>query len=76
MRRARLISQIIPNETRFAENGVWGPIKKKKKKKKNLNPNRIKPGWPGVGNTRAVNDAPPRDPLGRGASLARARPKP
>ena len=44
--------------------------------KKTLNPNRMKPGWPGVGNTRAVNDAPPRDPLGRGASLARARPEP
>ena len=72
MRRARLFSQLIPNETRFAESGVWGPLKKKKK----LNPNRITPGWPGVGNTRAVNDAPPRDPLGRGASLARARPKP
>ena len=64
MRRARLFSQLI------AESGVWGPIKK------TLNPNRIKPGWPGVGNTQAVNDAPPRDPLGRGASLARARPKP
>ena len=69
MRRARLFSQLIPNETKFAESDVWGPIK-------TLNPNRITPGWPGVGNTRAVNDAPPRDPLGRGASLARARPKP